>query len=182
MPVDYAPIVKDAAVLFFGDNHNNGPIRRHIANYARKLKESGITHLALEIPKTSATVEKLMSALSARQSGHAVDLSWVNKEAPFTPKEEAKNYDLLVRAFISEGITVVPIDIVQDDRPTPEQRESGITENIKEVLRAGQGNKIAVLLGDFHTSKKYQKPQVGLSANGRLMSEGIPTASVMFLT
>jgi hypothetical protein len=47
-PVDYKKLFQDKRVLFLADDHSNSSIRLHIAQHGKELRESGVTHYAIE--------------------------------------------------------------------------------------------------------------------------------------
>lgn len=178
-PIDYNKLVGDARVLFLGEFHTNSPIREHIASFAQRLKDAGITHLAIEFPKTEENLRRLKN-LPVRLAQGSVDLSWLNRECPEV-SQDRRNYDLVVRELATIGIEVVPVDIVQDGSRTSGQREEDIASNIMKIIESDQDVKVAVLIGAFHTVKKYSSPESGLSVNGRLIKQGVPTVAVQFV-
>jgi hypothetical protein len=177
--VDYNKIINnDTKVLFLADTHWNNPICDNIADHAKTLKEAGITHFAIEYPKTDINFE-LLKDLPQRLAEGPVDLSWLKKRPGIN--EAVFNYDVAVRETAKAGIETEAIDIVQDGSMNPIQREEAIAANIKAILDKDPNAKVAVLIGGAHTLKKYNSPERGLSCNARLMEQGVPTVAVQFV-
>lgn len=143
MEIDYKEIIGDSRVVFFGENHSNSPIRVHIAQYAKALKEAGITHYVIEATRTEKSIQLLQSLVN----GEPVDLSSIDLGP-------GGNSEIAVRALAEEGIQVVPVDIDQDCKPSKEEREAYIAKNIQAIIASSPNAKVAVLIGRFHASKK----------------------------
>ncbi len=166
-PVDYSQMVGDNRVLFLAENHSNHPIRHHLAQHARDIKAAGITHYAIEAKEAGNEVfEKL-------NNGEAVDLSRVDVGPGRADYEEA------IRAMAAQGIKVVAIDIDQSTKPTKEEREARLTDNINHLLEADPNSKVAVLIGGFHTTRHYVSEGVP-SVGRRLMEAQVPAVNVLF--
>lgn len=62
--VDYKSIIDGHRITFLGETHENYPIRDHIAAHAQELRDSGITHYAVEALSNGAdTFANLVSNL-----------------------------------------------------------------------------------------------------------------------
>ena len=166
-PVDYMQIVGDNRVLFLAENHRNYSIRYHLAHHARTLKAAGITHYAIEAQESgNEFFEKL-------NKGEPVDFSHVDIGPGGADYEEA------IRVMAAQGIQVVAVDMDRRTKPTPEQREARITENIHRLLEADPNTKVALLIGAFHTSR-YTLTEGMPHVGRRMMEARIPTVKVHF--
>ncbi len=166
-PVDYTQVVADNRVLFLGENHRNHSIRRHLVQHARELKKAGITHYAIEANEGGNTIfEKL-------NRGESVDLSQVDVGPGRTDYEDA------IRALAALGIKVVAIDIDQRSRPSREEREARLTENINRILQENPNSRVAVLIGDSHTLRHHVSEGVP-SVGKRLMEAQVPIVNIYF--
>lgn len=171
VPVDYIQIIADNRVVLLGETHENSPIRDHLARMATAFRNAGITHYAIEASSTGRTTFDRLNA------GEQVDLSQV-QVGPFVPSEGRSNYETTIKAMSAQGIKIVPVDIDQSTKPTTEERESHIMQELRQVL-TDPNAKVAVLLGGFHVSKKV--PRSGIPYVGRRLTEaGIPTVTVRF--
>jgi hypothetical protein len=168
LPVNYSEVVADAKVVFLADeNHSDPSIRRHISEHARDLKAAGITHYAIEANEEGNRV------LERLNRGEQVDLSQIDVGPGRADYEEA------IKALSAQGIKVVAIDIDQKTRPSKEEREARITENINSIIETNPDAKVAVLIGAFHTSRHYVSEGIP-SVGRRLMEAQIPTVNMHF--
>ena len=161
-PVDYPKITQNNRVAFFCDTHDNSAIRKHLARYAKQLKEAGFTHFAIEAPDTDKpTFDRLNDGINVSLSSVDVGPATSSEEEDYGGR--AGN-ERVIRAMAKHGLKVVPIDIDQtsvDYRSTPEeqkdeQRESYLAQNIIRLLKSDPRNKVAVFIGGFHTRKKHE--------------------------
>ncbi len=166
--ISYIQIVGENRVLFLAEKHNNHPIRRHLVQYARDIKAAGITHYAIEAKEEgNAVFERL------NKGGESVDLSKVDVGPG------GADYEETIRAMVAQGIKIVAIDIDQSKKPSGEEREAKITENIEKILQLDPNAKVAVLIGAFHTSRRTSIEGVRQTGS-RLMELQIPAVNVRF--
>lgn len=173
-PVDYKTIIDGNRVLFLGETHENYPIRDHIATHAQDLRDSGITHYAIEALSSGAdTFAKL-----ARDP--ETDLSAVDVGP--NPYEGAReSYIGTIRAMARTGILVIPIDIQHED---PEVREQHLTDRVEAILRNNPNAKVAVLIGTMHTNRVVgtsDVPHGSLPHLGYRISQQFSTVNVQFI-
>lgn len=164
--VNYPQILANNRVLFLGDNHGNQPIRKHLVTYSRRIKTAGITHYAVEAKESGNEVFERLNR------GEQVDLSKVD----VGPGRQ--DYEEVIRAMAVQGIQVVAIDIDQNSKPTKEERESRITENLTRILQDPKA-KVAVLMGRFHTSRKVSTNNV-FPVGRRLIDASISVVNVAY--
>lgn len=165
-PVNYSKIVGQNRVVFLGENHNNHAIREHVLRHAQEIKDSGITHYAIEADEASNEVlEKL-------NNGEPVDISNIDVGPGRASYEQA------IRAMVRAGIKVVAVDIDQSKRPSKEGREQRLTDNLLNILQDPNA-KVAVLIGAFHTSRNYASEGVNSLAR-RVSDLEIPSTNIRF--
>ena len=166
-PVDYGQLIADSSVLLLGENHGNNSIssiRTHLADQAKALRDAGITHYAIEAPPNEV--------FDRLNKGEQVDLNSVQLGPPMPNT----NYEETIRAMVSEGIVVVPIDADQKtDQKSGEERNQHITNNIRKVLLNSPGAKIAVLIGGFHADRRRDN-----DVAHSLIEDGVSVTSVQF--
>ena len=167
-PVDYHTIAAEARVLFLAENHSNHAIRQHLVRHAPDLRKAGITHYAIEADEAgNVTFEKL-------GGNEPVDLSRVDVGPGRADHEEA------IKAISAQGIAVRAIDVDKRSSLSGEDREVRLEENINRLLQEDSNNKVAVLIGRFHTSRNTDMPEGIPSVGKRLMKAGVPTTNVIF--
>lgn len=166
-PVDYTQIVDGRRVIFLGEDHHNHSIRYHLVQHAPDLKKAGITHYAIEASETGNTV------FGKLNKDESVDLSQVDVGPG------RKDYEEAITALATLGIKVVAVDVDRSTRPSKEEREARLTENINKLLQEDPNSKIAVLIGALHTSRYYVSGGVP-SVGKRLMEAGVATVNVYF--
>lgn len=166
LPVNYHQMVADNRVVFLAENHSNHPIRKHLAQHVADLKAAGITHYAIEAKEAGNEVFERLN------KGEQVDLSRVDVGPGRADYEEA------IRALAAQGIEVVAIDIDQSTKPSKEEREARLTENINKLLQNPQ-SRVAVLIGAFHTTRHYVSEGVP-SVGKRLMDAQVAVVNVYF--
>lgn len=126
------------------------------------------------LSEASSTGRATFDRLNA---GEQVDLSQV-QIGPFVPSEGRSNYETTIRAMAAQDIKIVPVDIDQSTKPTTEERESHIMQELQQIL-TDPNAKVAALIGGFHTSKRI--PRDGVPYVGRrLVEAGVPTVTVQF--
>lgn len=167
IPVDYKRIVGENRIVFLGEGHFNPPVREHIARYARQMKEAGVTHYAIE---AAETIKEIITRLN---NGESVDLSNV------LVGPVRSNYEVALRAMVAEGIQIVPIDVDQSKKPTREEREAHITDELVAITASNPEAKVAVLIGGFHTAKSVSSEGVAYTGK-RIADAGIPAVTVMY--
>lgn len=166
-PVNYKEIVGENRVVLLAESHSNTSIRKHLVSHAKELKEAGITHYAIEADDAGKDVFERLN------EGQAVDLSTM-KVGP-----SRRGYENAIRAMSAQGIKVVPIDINQDNKPSKEEREVHLTQNLTATLDQDPSAKVAVLIGGFHATRHHVSEGVP-SMGRRLMKLQIPNVIVHF--
>jgi hypothetical protein len=164
--VDYRQILGDSRILFLGEDHSNHSIRSHVQRHAAQLREAGITHYAIEADEAGNEV------FEGLNHGENVDLTSVD----VGPGQE--DYRAAILAMASQGIKIVAVDIDQSNRPSKEQREARLTENISRIVDSNPEAKVAILIGGFHAHRGRTSgfPYVAV----RLEDAGHPTRVVYF--
>lgn len=168
-PIDYSQILGDARVLFLGEMHNNGAVRDHLALHAADLRAAGITHYAIEANEAGNEVLEQLS-----RDPH-IDLSGIQ----VGPGGDRQSYERTIRAMAAQGIKVVAVDIDQSAKPTREEREARMTANVEKILQENPENRVAYLVGGFHTSKRIGLPEISMIGK-RISDAGIKSRVVMF--
>lgn len=144
--VDYREIFKDRQLVFLGDNHANSSIRLHIGHNASNMKESGVTHFAIEaddngkpvfdrlcqgeeVDLSNVDVGPAESAARLSEFGQMVQAA-ASGSAPMSnfidPYAGRAGDEYAIRAVAKVGIQVVPIDMDQSTKPTSVKRGRNI--------------------------------------------------------
>ena len=166
--LDYQALLADKRVLFLGEEHSNISITPHLVSSAPLFKAAGITHYFIEAPTTGkATFEKL-------NCGEKVDLSALDCGP-------GRDYQDACYAMIRQGILVYPIDIDQTHRPSREEREAHMAQEMRDILARDSSAKALVRIGRFHAGKYAGLVEKVATLRTRIEASGIPV-SVAALT
>ena len=197
--VDYREIFKERQCIFLGDNHANSSIREHIGHNASNMKAAGVTHFAIEADdngkpvfdklcqgeqvdlsnvdvgpaESAARLSKLGEMVRAAASGSALSSDTNDAYAGRAGDEH------VIRSVAKVGLHIVPIDMDQSTKPTGEERERHLSDGLLRIYQQYPDAKVAVLIGGFHTLKRYKSEGIETVAQ-RVANAGYKTASVQF--
>lgn len=170
LPVDYKQIIQNNRLLLLGENHFNGVIRSHIAKYASALKQAGISHYGIEAPD-----DPKIELLDKKDNACLDNLVLGPPNIP----SGRNNYSVAVRAILSEGISLLPIDTNPKNKYISHfNRERHMFSKITSIIRSKPATKIAVLVGSLHIQRQWYDRYPML---GKMLSDcSFPFVSVIF--
>jgi hypothetical protein len=131
--------MKSNRVLAVGENHGlNEPQEKLLTAVMGKLKESGATHLAVEISdEHQPALDRFMSTGTLDSS-----LPWHILNYPV--------YIEMLKAARRQGLQLVAVDMQHPPNTLAPERDAYMAHKIDQVLSASPDNKVIFLTGERH--------------------------------
>lgn len=187
--VDYASVLGDNRVLFFGEFHDNRPIKIEIIENIEGLKRAGITHMALEM--LEAEDKPVIDAYMKGDVSKDEISKLLDKCRTCYPGIRADYFKIIEKAK-EMGLGIVPLDTFPK-LPDGKDRESinaffrGIDASypernmqwaniINEKIKENETNKVLVLCGSAHSAHNHTRD----TALDILLGKGVKATSVTF--
>jgi hypothetical protein len=134
-------------IVFLGTRHKQTPILGFISNLIPKLKESGITHIGLEITSDQqGNITKFMikgTGLSNIQINQQIDCP------------EYRNLFTVLRSLDpNKGPTPIAIDLPRSKYNESSSRDEWMARSIEKIIKKNPKAKMLVIVGNNHVLKK----------------------------
>ena len=163
--------VKNNRIVGLGELHRtpNG-LRTLVETMAKKLKEAGITHLAVEVnQKHQALLDRVCKGDKQAMQ------EWQQKfaEGELHARVDLPNWVAMVQAATEAGIKVVAVDEPSDEPNTSPRylRDRTIADRIEKIVESDKNAKVLVVFGAHHlatnSADKYNSAAELIKAAGK---------------
>lgn len=136
-------------IVFLGTRHKQPPILELIANLIRKLHESGVTHIGLEIESDQqAQIDRYM------KTGNRLSDIEIH---PQIDCPEYRNLFKVLRALEpKKRPTPIALDLPKSKYGENISRDESMADSISNVFKSNTNAKMLVVLGNLHIFKKLE--------------------------